>query len=189
MITITKEIIEKANTYLPMEEKRRWCEEIASLLIVNVPMEATNADTGEKEALPDRYEEQPVGRQMALAALLGKTYLGVVGADDKLSAKDYDELLSSFIPNQLERFKGDKDVKNKVFDILYDYNETKKMLNAVLMQRLGHLNDPVIRMMAFMKTVTLEALAKSKQELAETVAETKEYAEHRDEIRERKMKA
>lgn len=180
MITITKEMVANARTYIPLEEKRKWCETVSNMLIVRVPMKTTNTETGKETVIPDRFEEQPIGRQMALTALLVKSYLGIMDDTKKLGADDYDEYIGSFIPNQLERLKSDKDVKNKVFDILYDFNEVKKMLNTVIFQKLGHLNDPTVRLMAYLTAITLKDVMRGREELEKAKKDIEEYAGTRE---------
>lgn len=144
MITLTKEIIEKANDYIPLQRKHIWCRNVASVAIQNVTING-----GEKSqsafATPDRYEENTMARQMALASALAQNYLHVYDEETVLQEKDYDEILSSHLVNQLERLKGDRDVRDKVFNILYDFGELKKMLNTEIYSRLGHYNDTLGR--------------------------------------------
>ena len=139
MITLTKEIIENANDYIPIRRKHIWCRNVASVALQNVTING-----GEKNPAfitPDRYEENTLARQMALASALAQNYLRVYPEDAVLQEKDYDEILSSHLVNQLERMKGDRDVRDKVFNILYDFGELKKMLNTEIYSRLGHFND------------------------------------------------
>lgn len=144
MITLTKEIIEKANDYIPLQRKHIWCRNVASVAIQNVTING-----GEKSqsafATPDRYEENTMARQMALASALAQNYLHVYDVKTVLQEKDYDEILSSHLVNQLERLKGDRDIRDKVFNILYDFGELKKMLNTEIYSRLGHFNDTLGR--------------------------------------------
>ena len=144
MITLTKEIIEKANDYIPLQRKHIWCRNVASVAIQNVTING-----GEKSdsafATPDRYEENTMARQMALASALAQNYLRVYPEETVLQELDYDEILSSHLVNQLERMKGDRDIRDKVFNILYDFGELKKMLNTEIYSRLGHYNDTLGR--------------------------------------------
>jgi len=140
MITLTKEIIEKANDYIPLQRKHIWCRNVASVAIQNVTI--NGGDKSESAfATPDRYEENTMARQMALASALSVNYLKLYPEETVLQEKDYDEVLSSHLINQLERLKGDRDIRDKVFNILYDYGELKKMLNTEIYSRLGHYND------------------------------------------------
>lgn len=144
MITLTKEIIEKACDYIPLQRKHIWCRNVATVALQNVTLNG-----GEKDAAfatPDRYEENTMARQMALASALAQNYLKVYPEETVLQEKDYDEILSSHLVNQLERMKGDRDIRDKVFNILYDFGELKKMLNTEIYSRLGHFNDTLGRL-------------------------------------------
>ena len=144
MITLTKEIIEKANDYIPLQRKHIWCRNVASVAIQNVTI--NGGDKGESAfATPDRYEENTMARQMALASVLAQNYLHIYPETEVLQEVDYDEILSSHLINQLERLKGDRDIRDKVFNIMYDFGELKKMLNTEIYSRLGHYNDTLGR--------------------------------------------
>lgn len=140
MITLTKEIIENACEYIPLQRKHVWCRNVATVALQNVTING-----GEKSqsafTTPDRYEENTMARQMALASALAVNYLKLYPEDTVLQEKDYDEILSSHLINQLERLKGERDIRDKVFNILYDFGELKKMLNTEIYSRLGHYND------------------------------------------------
>lgn len=143
MITLTKEIIENACDYIPLQRKHIWCRNVATVALQNVTLNGGEKDTA--FATPDRYEENTMARQMALASALSVNYLKLYPEETVLQEKDYDEILSSHLVNQLERMKGDRDVRDKVFNILYDFGELKKMLNTEIYSRLGHFNDTLGR--------------------------------------------
>lgn len=144
MITLTKEIIENACDYIPLERKHIWCRNVATIALQKIPL---NGDDDKNVfRLPDRYEENTMARQMALTSALAQNYLKIYDEDKALMIADYDELMGSHLVNQLERMKSDKDIRDKIFNILYDFNELKKMLNTEIYSRLGHHNDTVARM-------------------------------------------
>ena len=146
MITLTKtDIIEKAKTYIPLERKHIWARNVAAACTRNVVV--TGNDNGSVIAVPDRCEENSMARTMALASALAQNYLGIWDEEYVMQAADYDEVLSSHLIGQLERMKRDAEIKDKVFDLLEDYTELKKMLNTEIYTRLGHLNDPISRML------------------------------------------
>ncbi len=144
MITLTKEIIENACDYIPLQRKHIWARNVATVSLQNVTLNGGEKNTA--FATPDRYEENTMARQMALASALAQNYLKVYPEETVLQEKDYDEILSSHLVNQLERLKGDRDVRDKVFNILYDFGELKKMLNTEIYSRLGHFNDTLGRL-------------------------------------------
>ena len=91
-----------------------------------------------------------------------------------LQAVDYDEIMGSHLINQMERLKSDKEIRDKVFNVMYDYNELKKMLNSEIYSRLGHLNDTLSRMLVALQAQDPEKfkdMAEQAQELSLAVKE------------------
>ena len=79
-------------------------------------------------------------------------YLGIPYAGDtdfQMAANEYDRWASSHIFNQLERMKSDKDIKDKVFDILDDYKDFQWAMRREIEILLGHRNDTVMRLGIF----------------------------------------
>lgn len=172
MITLTKEIILKANDYIPLERKNVWCRNVAAVSIRPVGVSGDNK--GQAIPTPDRYEENTMARVMALASALAQNYLGVYGEDAVLQETDYDEILGSHLLNQLERMKSDRDVRDKIFNILYDYSELKKMLNTEIYSRLGHLNDTLSRIIIAIQSIeptSFNELTEQVQEISTAVTE------------------
>lgn len=172
MITLTKEIIEKARDYIPIERKHTWCRNVAIACVKQVPVTG-NGNEG-AFTLPDRWEENTMARQMALASALAQNYLGIWSEEDVLQAVDYDEIMGSHLINQMERLKSDKEIRDKVFNVMYDYNELKKMLNSEIYSRLGHLNDTLSRMLVALQAQDPEKfkdMAEQAQELSLAVKE------------------
>lgn len=171
MITLTKEIILNARDYIPIERKHIWCRNVAATVVA--PVTVTSGD--HSVLLPDRHEENTMARMMALASALAQNYLGVYSEEDVLQAKDYDEIMGSHLVNQMERMKSDKDIRDKIFNILYDYSELKKMLNTEIYSRIGHLNDTLARAMVALQSVSPEGMEEMAQQAQELKAVVHEY--------------
>lgn len=174
MITLTKEIVENANDYIPIERKHVWCRNVATACVSKVTVTGNGAENN-AFTLPDRWEENTMARQMAMASALAQNYLGIYSEEDVLQAKDYDEIMGSHLINQLERMKSDRDVRDKVFNILYDYNELKKMLNTDIYSRLGHLNDTLSRAIAALQMVRPDSMQDLTDQVNELSAAVKDY--------------
>ena len=71
--------------------------------------------------------------------------------------------------------KSDRDVRDKVFNILYDYNELKKMLNTDIYSRLGHLNDTLSRALAALQMVRPDSMQELTDQMNELSAAVKDY--------------
>ena len=98
-------------------------------------------------------------------------YLKVTIPDD-FSDKDYDRYASSHILNQLERFKSNAELKDKVFDLLNDYRDFKKILDTEIFNEKEVRNDSVERLSAAISIVSNpENIAKMKDELEKKMGE------------------
>ena len=171
MITLTKEIILNARDYIPIQQKHTWVRNVAAVAIAPVTVSGGDSSV----ILPDRHEENTMARTMAMASLLAQNYLGVYGEDAVLQEADYDEIMSSHLVNQLERMKSDKELRDKIFNILYDYSELKKMLNTEIYSRLGHLNDTLARALVALQSVSPEGMEEAAKQAQELKAIVHEY--------------
>lgn len=172
MITLTKEIIENAKDYMPIERKHIWCRNVSTACVAAVTMKS---EGDASILLPDRYEENTMARTMAMASVLAQNYLGIYGEDAVLQAADYDEIMGSHLVNQLERMKSDKDVRDKIFNILYDLGELRKMLNTEIYSRLGHLNDTLARALVALQGVNPEGMEDVANQAKELSAIVNDY--------------
>lgn len=162
MFEITAKTILGANTYLPLAQKIKIAGEIAQNCVTrigyNVKVGGIPVDvpdwTGRNPALKERY---------LLGALL-KFYLGfefapVAGTEFLLSQDDYDGAASQHPRNAIERCKGDKDVRDRAFDLLADYKLLCDMAKVALDDTAAAQNDPAARFLAAqMMAMTPEAM-------------------------------
>ena len=174
MITITKEILENAMDYMPAEEKQLWADKVANVCIVSVDMTGKD-DGGRIIPVPPRCEENNLARTFALAQALAQEYLKIYPKDKVLLEGDYEEILSSHLVNQIERMKSERDVRDKAFNILYDYGELKKMLNTSIFSKLGHLNDPLSRLLVALQAVDPNEITKATEDLNELKVAINDY--------------
>ena len=137
--------------------------------------------TADGEQMPPMYMiNDSLKSRYLLGAFVGM-YLGMKyepDASDKLlmSEMDYDKWAGSHVLNQMERLKRDTDVRDKCFDLLYDYRMLEKRFHSAIIGLLTVQNDPVIRqneMMANQMKALPELLGQLKelQEKVETDAE------------------
>lgn len=166
-IIITKEIIEKASDYMPLQLKVEMVERIAQECVARVVMTKVGKN-GEQEPLPDRCQEQQLLTNLYLMGVLASKYL-FIPYEGEYDAKEdnpyyglmmplniYDRFAASHVINQLEKLKGDKDCRDKVFNILYDYGQFRRMLYDEIHRIVEHRNDVVWRL-----TEALEADVKT----------------------------
>lgn len=177
-IMITPEVMEKADTYIPLMEKQKMAETIAQQCVVAVKMTMVGSE-GTGTALPNRYQENQILTNLYLMGILAKRYLKIAyeGEDDvrednpyyglQMPMNLYDSFAGSHVMNQLEILKADKHCRDKVYDLLYDYRKMQRMLNAEITTVLEHQNDVVWRLLGAMETAVNGAVNDALESTAE----------------------
>lgn len=177
-IVITPEIVKNATDYIPLMKKQEMAETIAQKCIVKVLMKYTEKGDGtDGVPMPDRYQEYHMYTNLYLMGVLAKEYLHIPYEGDgageehidyenlKMPANVYDQWGESHVLNQLEQMKTDRELREKVFDLLNDFKDFRWMLAHEIDILLGHDNDVVTRMMQAIGTSIKEMAADSMQEL------------------------
>lgn len=193
-IEITKEQLKNARTYIPIAAKEILAEQIAGWVMESVEMTKDSAFP-----MPPMWKENRAAKNLLMLGILCKYYLGVdfecqsvrllengksVGeqeVDFFPTTEAFDELASSMILNQLERLKkGNSDISNIIFDILYDYKTLEQMVNAEIKELLSRKNDVVARAVDILSFVGSEKNLESlKDELNKLQTVTKEQKDVR----------
>lgn len=181
-IVITTEIVKNATDYIPLMKKQEMAETIAQKCIVKVLMKYTEKGDGtDSVPMPDRYQEYHMYTNLYLMGVLAHEYLHIPYEGDgtgkeiidyenlKMPANVYDQWGASHVLNQLEQMKTDRELREKVFDLLNDYKDFRWMLAHEIDILLGHNNDVVTRMMQAIGASIKEMAADSMQELGETL--------------------
>lgn len=161
MFEILKEP-ENWTTYLPLAKKQEIAERIAMNAISRYRITASYAD----DPILDQsvYAEDTGMRSRFLLGVLLKFYLHisfdpVEGTEYLLSADDYDRAAALHPLNTLERMKSDVKARDAVFDLLRDYKDLERMVNAELSATLTARNDMLPRIFAVLSaTATPQAL-------------------------------
>jgi hypothetical protein len=173
---ITKELLENANTFMPLETKTVASTDIANECIVELPVVEKSGGIPNLP-LPPVYGESPEMKAMLLCSTLFTYYLNVemptpadkTNGEEGMDVYDiYNYYFGGHPLNQIERFKGDKDVKNIAFDLLEDWREFKKMVDTKIFNLKAQHNDTLARIwdsLAVLGTPeNVEALAKEIEE-------------------------
>ena len=156
---LTKEQLKNAKTYIPIAAKEILAEQIAGWVMESVEMAKDSSFP-----MPPMWKENRAAKNLLMMGILCKYYLGLnfdcqsvrlmengkqVGeqeVDFFPTTEAYDELASSMIMNQLERLKkGNSEICNVIFDILYDYKTLEQMVNAEIKEMLARRNDVLAR--------------------------------------------
>lgn len=173
--TITKEMMHAARTYLPLEEKTKFVRECAPRCFDRLKVELIDGE----EAPPLYMVNSELKGRYLMGALI-RRYLGIAVEheetdEDLMTAADYDLWAGSHAVNQIERWKSDRDLRDRCFDLLADYHDLEKRLNAEIQGMLTAQNDPVTRqsMMTRADMERLPALLEEVRRMQEARAERK----------------
>lgn len=162
MFEITKEILLKAEDYVPLGEKSAAAQSIAATCLNEISYQLNVG--GVPVDVPDYHGRNLAMRERQLLGFLLKRYLGIEfdpaeGTDYLLSLDDYDRAARLHPLNALERFKSDPETREKVFDLLRDYKLFGEMVRSAVEDIIAAQNDPVLRYLSAQAgAVTPEAL-------------------------------
>lgn len=179
-VTITQEDVKKAKSYIPAETKEALARLMAQLCTRIVENDAST----EEAPLPPWRVEDRLRRLQCLNGVLCAFYFGGSFEKEKLTFRKEDgsgteereiegvmslEALNDWCEghprNQLERLKKEKNVANKVYDILDDFKLFEILLDRAIREELDMQNDPAIRI------ATMLAMQMNPVSLKETLEE------------------
>lgn len=176
MFEITKEILLKAEDYLPLGEKARIAGEIAMQCVTSISYQIDVG--GVPVDAPDYHGRNTALRERFLLGYLLGVYLKISfdsadGSPYLLSLDDYDRAARLHPLNALERFKSDPETREKVFDLLRDYKLFGEMVRTAIEDVVSAQNDPAQRYLsaqaAAVTPEALQALADAEGQLREQI--------------------
>lgn len=144
-ITITKDMLLAARDYAPEEEKEAFLGVLANRCFDRLKISVPDKDADE---YPPMYK---VNTGLKARYLMGALLIFYLDAkfeeetDHLMTVAEYDRWAGSHVLNQIERWKADRDVKDKCFDLLEDYRALERRFSAEINALLAVQNDPVIR--------------------------------------------
>ena len=165
---LTVEILNAANDYIPLSEMSLLAEAIAPDCLKKSKTAKQNEKGLEFLSLPTMWVDDPEKKALYKMKILLDKYLKIQSPED-FTDKDYDKFGEAHILNQLERFKANTDLKDKVFNILGNLKQFEKMLNTEIENEKTVRNDPVARLTASIAIMSdPENIKKMKDELERT---------------------
>ncbi len=181
---ITREILKKANTYMPIGTKNDVARTIAKNALSETPTAEQNKEGEKILALPYLKTENYAIKQMQLMSVLLTFYLDIE-LIAPFTENDYDLYASSRLLAQLENYKKDVEVKEIAFAILADYKEFEKAVNIEIYNQRCVENDSIARFTEGMSIMAdpenvkklYDELKKAADELGEKQKAIKEKAE------------
>lgn len=179
---ITDEMMDKAKTYIPLAKK----EALVRLLAPSCIRESYDMDpdfqpvkNAADEMLPPMYEEDGASKSRILLSLMLYWYFGEDTKDYLCPLEIYDGWGESHILNQIERYKAGP-YKTTAYDMLSDYRDMEKRLNAAVYALIKRKNDPVNRLAGALSLLTqeetLERLQARLQNAASSLQEAAQQA-------------
>lgn len=190
---ITPEMIKVAKSYIPLSEKVAIAKAVAEACIEPLETSVLSVQADNTLALPKQYEENIYLKKLYLAQYFLSEYLNIQ-LPENFTGADYDKFFASHPMNQLERMKGSTELKNKVFDILADFKELKKIVDIEIYNAKAARNDGLERLLAGITVVStpenVEALVKELKQATDNLATARETAtDKRKEVAEIQKKA
>lgn len=166
---ITEEMLMAATDYIPLTKKIAMAKIIATKCIEKSVTAEQNQKGLEFLALPTQWVDDLETKNLYTMSVLLREYLGVK-IPESFTDQNYDEYASVHILNQLERFKSNVSLKDKVFDLLSDFRDFKKMLDTEIFNEKEVRNDPVARISAAISIASNHENIKKAQEEIERLA-------------------
>lgn len=183
---LTKDMMAKAKTYMPIEYKETLARAVAFRCVKPmVRLKWDGIHLSEREpgepvkdeptSLPDLMEEDVALKMCLLQNVLLSYYFDIEMDEEADPYAQYDLYAGGHLMNQIERFKADRDVKNKAFDLMEDWREFKKMVDTIIYNYKMNANDPLKRFDAmltvFSSPENIQALANELQKSTDEVEE------------------
>lgn len=180
---ITEEMIKNGSDYMPLREKKTCASLIAKNCLRSMPTADQNLPSLKFLALPELLEEDLAAKAMMLLNTLLGFYLDITvptSEDGSVTMETFDYYASSSPLNQLERFKSNAAVRDKVFNMISDYKEFKKMVDVEIYNRKQNANDPVSRFNSAVMLISKPENVKTLyEELKKAAAELADKTEKR----------
>ena len=154
---ITKETVQNAKTYMPLDEKWNYAKVLSQTCLV---------EAGEQEksmGLSPLWKEDNYLKAICVQNIFLSYYLGLE-LQEVATVEEFDRYAEGQYMNCLERFKNDPALKEKIFDMLYDFRELKKLIDVEIYQEKQVRNDSINRLLENMAKVSSPENFKAKGE-------------------------
>lgn len=170
---LTKELLAKAKTYMPLAEKTIYAELIARKSLKAIKPLQDKEDIKTFLLVPSVVGEDLNIKEQCLLNVLLSHYFNI--KLPQMNNKIYDKYMGSHILNQLERYKSDPEYKTKAFDILTDFKLIKKMVDAEIYNFKTKENDFLERFMKGLSLFSLDKMTNDPEYLKKMQEELKKF--------------
>lgn len=176
---------DKVNDYIPLLAKTEWVQLVAPKCFDRLEMTASMGD--DEMAIPPMYKESADLKSRYLMGFFVRLYLNAkweIGEDEDewlIPYEEYDKWMGGHIFSQIEKFKSDKELKDKCFNVLAEYKDVEKRLNSEIFGMLQAQNDAMSRQLAVQQmTMTPEAINAMLEGLNQAKDALEEYKKERE---------
>ena len=146
---LTREIMANAQTYMTLADKVQFAKLIVQSCLRKMPVAHEELYQDDAIFVPQIIEEDMAVKNVLLQDMLLGYYFGIDMGEGELSGDElyarYDYYAGGHLLNQIERYKGDKELKNIAFDIAEDWREFKKIVDTMIYNEKQNVNDPLAR--------------------------------------------
>ena len=178
---LKKEKLAKAKTYMPLADKIAIAKSVVENCMKDVPLAEQNHEAEKLISMPLIRVEDSGTKMVLLQNVLLGYYLDIELDPKEDIFKQYDYYAGGNLLNQIERFKSDIEIKDKVYDLLSDYKDFKKIVDAEIYNAKVNENDILGRLSASIQILSTpeniktlsEELKKSAGEYADKVKSLK----------------
>lgn len=172
---LNEEIMKKAITYMPLNQKVVLAETIARMCLKKIkPLEEKDS-VDNFLVVPSVMGEDNYKKECMLLNTLLSHYFDI--KIEKMTAKIYDKYMGSHILNQLERYKANPTYKEKAFDILTDFKTIRKMVDTELYNYKSKENDILERFMKGVSLFSAEQMTNNPEYATKIMDELKKFVE------------
>lgn len=161
---LKEEMLKDAVTYMPLEAKAQYALEIAKNCVK--PKKTAMQNEQGILPLPTLFFVDSALKKILIGNVFIGFYLNIEIKNNDNPAETYDYFFGDHLFNQLERFKTNAELKEKVFDIIADFKEFKQFVDTEIQNEIANNNDPLGRLSATMMLLgTPENIKKMEEEL------------------------
>lgn len=172
---LTPEIMKKAKTYMPLNQKTVLAETIARMSLKPIKPLNEKDSIDNLLVVPSVVGEDNYKKECMLLNTLLSYYFDI--KVPQMDAKLYDKYMGNHLLNQLERYKGNAEYKTKSFDILTDFKTIKRMVDAEIYNIKTKENDLLERFLKGIGLFSAEKMTNNPEYLQKLTEEIKKFAE------------
>lgn len=173
---LTPEIMKKAKTYMPLNQKTVLAEMVARKCLKKIKPLDEKDNIDNFLVVPSVIGEDNYQKECMLLNILLSYYFDI--KVPQMDSKLYDKYMGNHLLNQLERYKCSVEYKTKSFDILTDFKTFKRMVDTEIYNIKTKENDLLERFLKGIGLLSAEKMTDHPEYLQKLTEEIKKFAEN-----------